>query len=228
MPAHSVPPLDFLPSDLLSQPVVLVPDRGLTPHPCTSRPRLFIGAAVDVRARRGVAERCRRARRRRGLNVIASPGIRRIASFVTPRQRESQPRLLTLTAAALERSTASPAEQVFACTAVASRYSPGARLPAAAGRENDYAGADAGITPPRPLSSPKRSSSRGSLEDESDGANRDIPTLEVGRFRGRRPGSAIRLDRIVAEAHANLHRLPAATRRWPVGLRSARFVSTGA
>jgi hypothetical protein len=32
MLALSVPPLDFLPSDLLSQPVVLVPDRGLKPH----------------------------------------------------------------------------------------------------------------------------------------------------------------------------------------------------
>jgi hypothetical protein len=56
--------------------------------------------------------------------VIANPGIRRIASFVTPRQRGVQPRLLTLTAAALERSAASPAEQVFACTAIGARYSP--------------------------------------------------------------------------------------------------------
>jgi hypothetical protein len=125
MPAPSVPPLDFLPADLLSQPVVLVPDRGLKPHQCTSRPRLFVGAAVDVRARRGLAARCRRARRRRGLaERDRNPGIRRIASLVTPRQRGVQPRLLTLTAAALERSTASPAEQVFACTAIGARYSP--------------------------------------------------------------------------------------------------------
>jgi hypothetical protein len=32
MLALSAPPLDFLPSDLPSQPVVLVPDRGLKPH----------------------------------------------------------------------------------------------------------------------------------------------------------------------------------------------------
>jgi hypothetical protein len=44
MPAPSVPPLDFLPSDLLSQPVVLVADRGLTPHQYTSQPRLFVGS----------------------------------------------------------------------------------------------------------------------------------------------------------------------------------------
>jgi hypothetical protein len=50
------------------------------------------------------------------------PGIRRIASFVTPRQRCM--RLLTLTAATVERSTASPAEQVFACRAIVPRYSP--------------------------------------------------------------------------------------------------------
>jgi hypothetical protein len=37
MPALSVPPVNFLLSDLLSQPVVLVPDRGLEPHQCTSR-----------------------------------------------------------------------------------------------------------------------------------------------------------------------------------------------
>jgi hypothetical protein len=48
MPAPSVPPLDFLPADLRSQPVVLVPDRGLKPHQCNSGPRLFVGAAVDV------------------------------------------------------------------------------------------------------------------------------------------------------------------------------------
>jgi hypothetical protein len=36
MPAPSVPPLKFLPKDLPSQRVVVVPDRGLTPHHCGS------------------------------------------------------------------------------------------------------------------------------------------------------------------------------------------------
>ena len=67
--------------------------------------------------------------------MIANPGIRRIASLVTPRQRGVQPRLLTLTAAALERSTASPAEQVFACTAIGGRYSPEARRSPPAARD---------------------------------------------------------------------------------------------
>jgi hypothetical protein len=31
-------PVDFLPSDLLSQPVVLVPRRGVKPHQCEDTP----------------------------------------------------------------------------------------------------------------------------------------------------------------------------------------------
>ena len=128
MLALSAPPLDFLPSDLPSQPVALVPDRGLKPHQCTSRPLLFVGAAVDVRARRGVAARCCRARRRRGLaERDRKPGDSQDRVVRHPAAAGVQPRLLTLTAAALERSTASPAEQVFACTAIGGRYSPNPR-----------------------------------------------------------------------------------------------------
>ncbi len=127
MPGHSVLRVDFLLG--LAQPArVLVPDRGVKPHQCTSGRACSYGVAVDVRARRGVAARCRRARRRRGLaERDRKPGDSQDRVVRHPAAAGVQPRLLTLTATALERSTASPAEQVFACRAIGPRYSPNSR-----------------------------------------------------------------------------------------------------
>ena len=74
-----------------------------------------------------------------------------------------QPKLLTLTAAALERSSASMADQVFACPAIGPRYSPHGGLPSP--REPTPS-----LPEPRSATSPSRKPSPTRLQPDNAGS----------------------------------------------------------